>query len=388
MIVAGGKLSKWNKQYRLFDVPIPFVLEILTVIEFVTLDRPQGSLLLAQGLILPLCLRTRNPRATLLFICIVAMVVALLNMPTVALAAVLIGGYSVASLRNQRDAIWGWVAAEVVVVFCAEQFNPATGGLIASIIFLTGLTLAAFFLGTTVRANRLYLASLVERTRQLEFERDQQARLAVAAERTRIARDMHDIIAHSLSVVVTLAEGASATVKKEPGAATDAMQQAASTGRQALTEVRRLLNVLRDDEPPSLVPLPELSRLDGLIDDVRATGLSVIMTTSGMPGLLPPSAESTIFRIVQESLTNVLKHANSPTRVLVTLAWQDNGVTIDVRDDGTESMDMRRNVGNEGYGLRGMRERVALFDGELESGPIAPRGWLVRARLSFLPEVA
>ncbi len=255
--------------------------------------------------------------------------------------------------------------------------------MIAAFVFQSGLMLAALFLGTTVRARRLYLQSLEERAARLERERDQQAELAAARERTRIAREMHDIVAHSLSVMITLADGAVATVKRDPDVAGEAMEQVAITGRQALGEMRNLLGVLRSDEVASFAPQPGLNRIETLLDEVRMAGLPVSVTIVGEPRAMSSTQETTVYRFVQEGLTNVLKHARSPSRAWVTLEWEPDGIHLEVRDDG---MVRREAAYQEGLGLRGMQERLAMFGGAMSAGPLQPKGWVTRGTLPFAQE--
>jgi signal transduction histidine kinase len=251
-----------------------------------------------------------------------------------------------------------------------------------SLVFLSGLVAASLLLGISVRHWRNSLSSLAERAEQLERERDQQARMAVAAERTRIAREMHDVVAHSLSVMVTLSEGAALKQAAEPERANRAMRQVSATGHQALDEMRRLLGVLRtEDAPEPREPQPGLAQLDGLLAQVRATGLAAeLMVTglavTGLAAALAPGAELAVYRIVQEALTNTLKHAAGPTRVSVAIAGRPGAVTVDVHDDGG-----RRPAGPPGHGLTGMRERAAVYDGAVSAGPDPAGGWRVHARL-------
>jgi signal transduction histidine kinase len=243
---------------------------------------------------------------------------------------------------------------------------------------------ASLLLGVSVRHWRNSLGALTERAEQLERERDQQAKIAAAAERTRIAREMHDVVAHSLSVMVTLSEGAALKQAAEPQRANMAMRQVSATGHQALDEMRRLLGVLRteddpqstEDAPQRRQPQPGMAQLDGLFDQVRATGLTAGLTVTGTPAAVPPGAELTVYRIVQEALTNTLKHAAGPTRVSVTIAYLTDSVTVDVHDDG-----VLPEPGKAGHGLTGMRERAAVYGGAVSAGPDPAGGWRIHARL-------
>lgn len=376
--------APWRRWPWLVDLA-PLLLEVPAVADLLGTGRHghehvAGPLawVLAQALILPLVLRRRYPVPVFALLIAVAAVQAVSTGPSAADFALLVALYTVAAHCDRRTAFAAAAVVEVGVLVAAFRFEPVGDDILGSIIFLTGLAAAALFTGTGLRARRDYLASLEDRAERLERERDQQAELAARAERTRIAREMHDIVAHSLSVVITLADGAVAASRIDPGGASAAMKQVGETGRQALAEMRRLLGVLRDERPAERAPQPDLGRLDALLDDVRNAGLPVDLSVTGVPAALPTTAQTTVYRIVQESLTNVLKHADAPTRACVRLDWQPEGLTVEVTDDGAPAARVDR---TDGHGLLGIGERVALFDGELHSGPAEPRGWRVRARL-------
>jgi signal transduction histidine kinase len=239
-------------------------------------------------------------------------------------------------------------------------------------------------LGIAVRSRQDYTASLVERARQLETERDQQARLAAAAERTRIAREMHDIIGHNLSVITGLADGGSYAAARNPDRAVQALTAIAGTSRQALTDLRRLLDVLRDDEAPpttaELTPQPALADLDDLVTGVRAAGLPVELTVTDIPpASLPPAAQLALYRIAQEALTNTLKHGGPSATATITLTHATDSATLTVTDTGRGGPPPPADLG--GRGLTGMRERTALYDGTLEAGPHPDGGWRVQATI-------
>ncbi|MCW2705252.1 MAG: sensor histidine kinase [Blastococcus sp.] len=338
------------------------------------------------ALVLPLVWRRRHPRAVFGLLAAVALVQWAVGLRFAADAALLVARYTVAVGQSRRVAVAAVAVMEVGVVLAGIRFAPA-GDALASVIFLSGLVAAAFFIGTTVQTRRAYLGELVDRAARAERERDQQARLAVTSERTRLARELHDIVAHSLTVVVTLAEAASAAGATDPPAAREAMGQVATTGRAALAEMRRLLGVLRtddDEDPADLAPAPGLDNLDGVVAAARAAGLPVRLTVGGRPRPLTAAMDATAYRIVQESLTNVLKHAVEPSAVEVLVRWGKESLVLQVSDDGRSAV----GTGEPGHGLSGMRERLALFGGELSAGPAAPGGWRVRAELPVAEEQA
>ncbi|MFI1807915.1 sensor histidine kinase [Streptomyces californicus] len=242
-------------------------------------------------------------------------------------------------------------------------------------------------LGIAVRTRREYTEALVERAQRLEYERDQQTKLAAAAERTRIAREMHDIIGHNLSVITGLADGGAYAARKSPERAGQALEAIGTTSRQALSELRRLLGVLRDDHPDAdRTPQPTLDELTALIDRVRGAGLPVHLELNGRPTPRPltPGRQLTVYRVVQEALTNTLKHATRPASATVTLTYSRTHLDARITDTGTGSGGSA-NAGEApaaGQGIMGMRERAALYDGHLEAGPLpAAAGWQVRLRL-------
>jgi signal transduction histidine kinase len=307
----------------------------------------------------PLALRRRAPLLMLLAISAGIALQCLITRhppPVLELLVLFAAGYSLGAHASLRRAVVG-------LAISAAMILSARSGL--SVIPIVGLWLV----GVLVRARRQSVA-LAERNAALEL----QAERATTAERARIARELHDIIAHHLSVVVLQAAGARASGKP----AEAALEKIEHSGRQALAETRRLLGVLRDtDEETGLAPQPGISELGALADTVRATGLPVNLVIDGDPAALPAAVDVSAYRIVQEALTNVLKHAGS-ARADVTIGCADEAVTIEITDDGTEP---RQQTRADGHGLAGMRERVAIFGGEFHAGPRAGRGFAVQARL-------
>ena len=308
----------------------------------------------------PLALRRRAPVLMLLAI---SAGIALQSLITghppqiLELLVLFAGGYSLGAHASLRRAAAGLGISAVVIL-------SARSGL--SVIPV----LAFWLVGVLVRARR-QAAALAGRNAALQ----QQAEQAAATERTRIARELHDIVAHHLSVVVLQAAGARASGK----AADAALEKIEHSGRQALAETRRLLGVLRDTgEETGLAPQPGIGELDALTTSVRAAGLPVNLVISGDSTALPAAVDVSVYRIVQEALTNVLKHSGA-ARACVTIGCADRAVTIEITDDGTGEPGERAPAG--GLGLAGMRERVAIFGGELCAGPRAGGGFAVRARL-------
>ncbi|KQV25215.1 sensor histidine kinase [Yonghaparkia sp. Soil809] len=263
-------------------------------------------------------------------------------------------------------------AADASQDFVGVWFNNTA----TAIVFL----LVATLIGTNVGSRKRYVAALLERAAQLARERDAQAEIASAHERERIAREMHDVIAHSLSVMIALTEGARASAPEHPERAQDAMGRAAETGRRTLAEVRRLLGSVRGDggdQQVTRAPQPGVDELPALVTEFTRAGLPVSLSMSGSP-VRDPALELTVFRLVQESLTNALRHAPQATSVSVSLTWTTETVEVVIEDDGPTAPST---TGDVGRGILGMRKRVAFYGGELEAGPRSARGWRVRATL-------
>jgi signal transduction histidine kinase len=248
--------------------------------------------------------------------------------------------------------------------------------------------LLAATLGAWRRSRQAQLAALRERNRLLAVERDQQAAVGAAIERARIARELHDVVAHSLSVIVVQADGAAAGAEQRPAAAAATLRTIGDTGREALGQMRRLLGVLRagqDAEGPALAPQPGAAELDALVDQVARAGVPARLAVEGRPRPLGGTIDVTVYRVAQEALTNVLKHAGAVTRVDVVLRYRDDAVELLVRDDGRGAA---AGSDGQGQGLRGMRERVHLHEGTLAAGPAAHGGFEVRAVIPTDPVAA
>jgi signal transduction histidine kinase len=236
--------------------------------------------------------------------------------------------------------------------------------------------------GTTVRIRRDYVEGLKERARQLEREKESQARLVAAEERARIAREIHDVVSHGLSAMVLMAEGTSLKARTEPERAEKAMLTVRDTGRNALAEMRRMLDVLRDGEPGSRAPQPGIAQLGGLIEASRASGLPVEMTVRGEPVEVSSGVDLAAYRVVQEALTNARKHAGpSVTKVAVRLRYEGDSLEVRVTDDGQVPGARPGGGSGGGHGLVGMRERVAAYGGTLRTGPRPGGGFEVVATL-------
>lgn len=330
------------------------------------------------ALSLPLVWRRRYPVGVLIGLALVALVQWFVAVPLVADVALLVALFTIALERPLAVALAGSAVLEVGSVMAAVRWNLASSWE-RSFIGLTGFTAAALLLGAVLRTRRAHLTELTERAARLELERDQQAQIAAAAERARIAREMHDVIAHSLAVIVTMADGAAAKLPRDPGTAAEAVRSISEVGRQALADTRRLVGVLRDQsDSAEMAPQPGLAGIDDLVNQLRSTGLDASLRYQGRPFDLAPGAELTIYRLVQEAATNTLKHAPGATAIEVRLTFDRPTVRLEILDDGVATV--AESTG--GHGLTGMRERVSLYRGQVQAGPRPGRpGWAVRATL-------
>jgi signal transduction histidine kinase len=333
------------------------------------------------ALLVPLAVRRIWPVPVFLSGLVIAAATGWWAMQVVWSPALVISLYTLAALRPRRDAIIaGLVLSAAAVVAAIHELDPWYG----AAAFLVAVAVAATGLGLYVNTRRVLLDQLRDRAARLEFERDQQAALAAASERARIAREMHDIVAHHLTVMVALADGAAVQALRSPERAAEAMRNVSSTGRLALTDTRRLLGVLRDDSVGARAPLPDLESVDDLIERVRAAGLPVQYETHGERPELAPAVQLTLFRLVQEALTNTMKHAGPDARATVRIQYGPDEVHVQIDDDGLGATDGLGDATGPsvGRGLAGMRERIGAFGGEVRCGPRSPRGWSVSAGLN------
>jgi signal transduction histidine kinase len=316
------------------DLAICLTVAVVSVAGLLTQHRLTTlAIVFCVALCAPLPLRRASPMLCFAAVATVALAQWLLAAPQLADAAVLISLYWV---TLDGSPIAAAIAAGIVAVgaiMAALRWSPSEP--LKVWVGLTGLATAAGVLGVSVRQRRALLASLQERAARLEFERDQEGRIGAAAERARIAREMHDIVAHNLSVMIALADGATYAMDTSPERAAEATQRIAATGREALVEMRRLLGVLRDrSSAQPLEPQPSLDRLDELLARVHAAGIPVTMDLEGDPHGLADGVQLTVFRVAQEALTNTLKHAARPTRAHLALSCRPGQVELEVIDTG------------------------------------------------------
>ncbi|WP_089099731.1 sensor histidine kinase [Streptomyces hyaluromycini] len=330
------------------------------------------------ALVLPLWWRRRAPAVVYCTILAVNLVEWSAGLWLRAGTATLVALYTLA--RNGSLRVLGWSVGLSVVALAlgANVLAPIDHPLLGTFFLLGSLT-AAVAVGLTVRIRGLYLAALEDRARQLEIEQEQRVRLTAAAERSRVAREMHDIVGHNLSVMVSVADGAAVLAGNRGERSAEALRILGDTGRQAMSELRRVLGVLREgaDEERPLAPQPGIVDLDPLLARVRAAGLPVTYRTVGDPDALGDGVQLTVYRIVQESLTNTLKHAGPGASAEVTVAVAPGEVRVRVADTGT-APEPEPSDDTTGHGLVGIRQRAAMYGGTVVAGPCGGGpGWLV-----------
>jgi signal transduction histidine kinase len=355
---------------------------------------------LTAALCLPLIWRRRRPRAVFAVIALVAFAQWLAGLTVLTPdAAVLPAMYTVAAECSFRWAVGAGAVGGLGALLAAlgqsgGDWRYLRAVLIPLIIAIGGV----WILGVYAKTRRAYLRSLEDRAARLEHERDIQIQVATATERARIARELHDIVAHNVSVMVVQADGAAFAIDADPARAGHALEQISATGRQALTEMRRLLGVLREGEGGEngvggaggaggaagpYAPQPGVEQIGELVRQVRAAGLPVEVSVDEAAGALPYGLQLTIFRVVQEALTNTMKHGGAAAAARVCLSHRDNAVEVVVSDDG-------RGVAapgdGRGHGLVGMRERVAMYGGTVRAGPDEGGGFEVAVRIPLREE--
>ncbi|MGW4668591.1 sensor histidine kinase [Streptosporangium sandarakinum] len=356
---------------------------------------PPWLLALQTALVAPLAWRRRAPMTVLGAIGLAAAVQWALDVQLPADAALLTALYTVAARRPLRHTLPAALALQAGVLLAAARWAPP-GRFPFTVAALSAMAAAALMAGLWMRARRAYVTSL-------ERDRERRARLAVAEERARMTRDMHDIVTHNLSVMVALADSAAYVRHSAPDRAAAAMEQIAATGRQALQDMRRSLGTGRgraasgeDRLQEMLRPAPGIAELGPLAERMRAAGLATCVRVAGDTEAVPATAQLTIYRLVQEALTNTLRHApgaRADVRVEVSSRRAEVEVT-DVRDPavpgspgplgaGTRASGPRSGLPGDGRGIAGMRERVAAYGGTLDAGPVADGGWRVLAVLDL-----
>jgi len=382
------RVSVFNRTRSiLFDVLVAAGVAGLTGLGIFMRETPPATMALGYAMAAAVVVRRRWPLVTMAVVGTAALLQVILfepaNDPLPYDLAVLVAMYSVVKYgKHLRDT---FLAAAVVAIgiFLEVVRHPHQPWLPLTLWYI-GVCGGVWLMGYSMRNRRIYVTTLEERAATLERERDHLARIAVADERAAIARELHDVVAHSLAVMIVQADGGTYAFDADPGQARQALKTVAETGRDALEDMRRLVDVLRGtqiepatDEARTQVTL---DRLDLLIERARSAGVTVDLAVTGAPARLPPAVELSVYRIVQEALTNVLRHAGTGATVRLGLGYAGDAVSVSVVDDGggalTRTVAAPAPAG--GHGLVGMRERVNVHGGDLTAGP-SGTGWAVDA---------
>jgi signal transduction histidine kinase len=403
-----SRVARWRRvRSALFDLLVAGAVALASFVPLFSSERIPLTGLIGLGMAIALLGRRRWPLSVLTVISLLGLVQVLAlsarHDPQPYDIAVLIAMYSVVKYGR---ALWhGFLAAVPVTAGVVIEVARHAGEAVAAradpvrywtetLGFLGAFCAAVWLAGFIVRTRRLYVAGLEARALTAERERDHLALIAVANERAAIARELHDVVAHSLAVMIVQADGATYALDGEPAQAKVAMKQVASTGRDALADMRRLVGVLRgtasdpaDPADPAGVAAEDrrrvgLDQLDALVERACSAGLAVDVTAEGERPAMPSAVELTAYRIIQEALTNVFRHAGTSARVSLCLGYGPKAVSVEVTDDGAGRL-AEEPSRSGGHGLIGMRERVAVHGGQFEAGPRLGGGWRVAVQLPW-----
>ena len=361
----------WNWLRRhplLVDVGLVAVLLAVTITVATHNAHTTAEIVLGTLETLPLLWRRRWPLAVVVAVTAVALAIVALDARLLPfqLAVAL---YTLAASSDTRAArLTGIASIATITVALAANGTAQFGDSAARVVFLV----AAWLLGDSIGSRRAYVGEIEEKARRLEREREAEAQRMVAEEQSRIARELHDVVAHALSVIVVQAAAADDVFEVEPRRAREPIRAIELAARAALGDLRRVLGIIQDGA--EYEPQPGLARLDSLVEQVRATGLDVALEFQGTARPLPAAVDLSAYRIVQEALTNTLKHAGAE-HATVSVRYGDE-LALEIRDDGSGGTDA-----NGGSGLVGMRERVAMLGGRVDTGPRPDGGYLVSAQI-------
>ena len=351
------------------------------------------AIVLTLLVVMPLIFRRRYPLGVLIFMTLAVITFRAFSIPESSFIsyALLLAFFSAGAYGQQRFRNWvrgasfllviGWLTYSIFFQQRGSDVPTQTILYQLSVLLLNVfLFAAAWWIGEVFRTRDQRELELQERTKQLEKERDENARRAVMDERVRIARELHDVVAHHVSVMGIQAGAARRILKQQPEKANDVLSQIEASSRQAVAELQRLLGFLREqNQVDDISPQPSLKQLDILFNQMRLTGLSISFKIEGEERPLPPGVDLSAYRIVQEALTNTLKHAG-PVSADVTIRYMSDAVDLEIKDNGNTPLS-ESNQENKGRGLIGMRERVSLHGGEFQAGRLPEGGFIIKAKL-------
>lgn len=366
---------RWHhRNPRFVDLSLVGLLLALSVGVATRAGDSEAAAILGAAQTLPLLVRRRFPASVLIAVAAGALAMIALDVWIVPLQLG-VALYTLTSLRSTARERWLAVAAiSTLGIAVLASGGLDFGAAAARVVFL----IAAALLGESTGSRRAYVREIEEKAARLEREREAETRRAAAEEQSRIARELHDVIAHALSVIIVQAGAATDAFRRDPLLAREPVGAIDTAARVALADLRRVLGILQS--APDYEPQPRLAQLDGLADRIRATGLKVAIQVEGTPRALPAAVELSAYRVVQEALTNALKHADAE-HVRIAIRYGPS-LEIDVRDDGRSRVN---GSAAHGSGLIGMRERVTLLGGDLTTGPAAGGGYRVAATIPIEP---
>ncbi|WP_169945991.1 sensor histidine kinase [Microbispora sp. H11081] len=342
------------------------------------------NLVLAAACTLPVALRRDRPLVLLVAVCVPQTALDVLHYePGLSKIGGLVLLYSAAAYRGLTLSV-----AALLVSFCAYLAGPLARAGAPSwtdYVAVTTVLLLCWVCGRARRLRRAYLSELVQRADRLERAREADTRAARAEERSRIARELHDVVAHHVSVMTVQAAAARKMLDTKPDVARDALTAIEEMGRTAMKEMRSIVGVLRTDGPAERGPQPGMRDLPALVEQMREAGLRTELWIEGEPPDLPPGVDLAAYRLVQEALTNSLRHAGPAAHAWVTVRHEPGELCIHVEDDGRGAAEDSPRAGGRGHGLVGIRERVALYGGVLRIGPRTGGGFEVRAQFPLSP---
>jgi signal transduction histidine kinase len=377
-----------DRDWRVLDRVLAAMLTVFAVITLATSTNPDGPLAAnvaaAAAMGASLVWRRTRPLAVGVFVCVAGLLMELLltSPPDAAgLTVIMVAvAYSMGAHLDRRESLVGLAMVVSTVLLIALLYLPSD-------VFwpVTFFAFVPWLAGRTIRNHTMLARELAEKAERAEHAREEEERRAIAAERARIARELHDVLAHNLSVMVVQAGAARRVLERDPERAVASADLIQQTGREALHELRHLFGAVRRGEGEDLFGPPSLARLDGLVERARAAGLRVALRVEGEPVPLPTGVDLTAYRVVQEALTNTLKHAGAAEAAVV-VSYEPNEVVLSIEDDGVGPDGDLTELGG-GHGLVGMRERVQLYGGILQAGRRRGGGFAVRARLPTKPLV-
>ncbi len=385
---TAARAARWFRELNpwVLDAVIGTVFTVLGLLTLRATNDPHHAyrspdalgVVLTLGCSLPFYVRRRFPLGVLLTTTAFVVAFGTLGYPSsLQVQFVIVAVYTVGSHSDFTKRVIGIAGLVIGMVLAAVIGMPNTST--ANIATTGAIYFAIFFFGVAIQNRRLYSEQLEARTALLERERDEEAKRAVADERLRIAQELHDVVAHSMGVIAVQAGVGAHVIDTDPVEAKKSLDAIAATSRSTLTEIRRLLGVLRADDGGAYEPAPGLGDLDRLVSELQSAGLDVDVAITGTRHDVPPGVDLTAYRIVQEALTNVLKHAG-PAHAQVVVGYEPLALRLEIADDG-RGVNGRASEG--GHGLVGMRERVGVYGGSLQAGPVAGGGFRVIARLPY-----